>query len=86
MQVNDGKPHRPDEKARPKAASPPRPHCELLSGQKLLGNGIVVGMNNKHQLVTEKSYGFRDGETRKIALYHTFGDLPTPPQTDRFVR
>lgn len=67
-----------------------RAHRDLIlnyfRAKKLLSNGIVEGMNNKLKLVTRKSYGFRAAEILKIALYHTLGDLPTPPQTHRFVR
>lgn len=67
-----------------------RNHRDLIlnyfRAKKQLSSGIVEGMNNKLKLVTRKSYGFRAAETLKIALYHTLGDLPTPPQTHRFVR
>ena len=67
-----------------------RNHRDLIlnyfRAKKQLSSGIVEGMNNKLKLVTRKSYGFRSAETLKIALYHTLGDLPTPPQTHRFVR
>lgn len=72
-----------------KVAKTLRKHRNLIlnyfRAKKLLSNGIVEGMNNKLKLVTRKSYGFRSAETLKIALYHTLGDLPTPPQPHRFV-
>ncbi len=78
--------YRPDETIGPNAAA----HRDLIvhtfRAKKLLSNGIVEGMNNKLKLVTRKSYGFRHEETLKIALYHTLDDLPTSPQTHRFVR
>lgn len=67
-----------------------RNHRDLIlnyfRAKKQLNSGIVEGMNNKLKLATRKSYGFRSAETLKTALYHTLGDLPTPPQTHRFVR
>ena len=67
-----------------------RSHRNLIlnyfRAKKQLSNGIVEGFNNKLKLVTRKSYGFRSTETLKIALFHTLGNLPTPPQTHRFVR
>lgn len=67
-----------------------RGHRDLIlnyfRAKKQLSSGIVEGMNNKLKVVTRKSYGFKSPEILKIALYHALGDLPTPPQTHRFVK
>ena len=46
--------------------------------------GAVEGLNNKVQLVTRKSYGFRTARVAKLALYHNLGRLPEPNHTHRF--
>ena len=47
-------------------------------------SGVVEGLNRKINLVTRKSYGFREFETLKLALFHTLGALPEPVSTHRF--
>jgi transposase len=49
-----------------------------------LSSGIVEGLNNKAKVTTRKSYGFKNPEIKKIALYHALGDLPVPEFTHRF--
>jgi len=46
--------------------------------------GAVEGLNNKAKVTCRKSYGFRNYEVLKIALYHTLGHLPEPEETHRF--
>ncbi|QDU63702.1 Transposase [Planctomycetes bacterium Pan216] len=46
--------------------------------------GAVEGMNLKVKLTTRRSYGFRDPNTLKYALYHNLGNLPEPPSTHKF--
>ena len=46
--------------------------------------GAVEGLNNKEKVVMRKSYGFRTFKVAEIALYHTMGGLPEPPDTHRF--
>jgi len=46
--------------------------------------GAVEGLNNKAKTTSKKSYGFRNYEVAKIALFHTLGDLPEPNFTHRF--
>ena len=55
-----------------------------FKAKKQFSSGIVEGMNRKINLVTRKSYGFRNYETLKIALFLTMGDLPEPECTHRF--
>jgi transposase len=55
-----------------------------FKAHKQYSSGIVEGMNRKINLVTRKSYGFRNYETLKIALFHTMGGLPEPEFTHRF--
>ena len=52
--------------------------------KKEFSSGIVEGLNNKVKLTMRKSYGFREYESIKVALYHTLGRLPEPPLTHRF--
>jgi transposase len=52
--------------------------------KKVYSSGAVEGMNRKINLVTRKSYGFRNYEVLKIALFHTLGHLPEPESTHRF--
>jgi transposase len=65
-----------------------RRHEPLLmnyfKAKKAFSSGAVEGLNRKINLVTRKSYGFRNFEIMKIALYHTMGQLPEPPLTHRF--
>jgi len=49
-----------------------------------LSSGIVEGFNTKAKLTTRKSYGFKNPELQKTALYHALGDLPVPEWTHRF--
>jgi transposase len=46
--------------------------------------GAVEGMNLKVKLTTRRSYGFRQPNTLKYALYHNLGQLPEPKLTHRF--
>ena len=66
-----------------------RSHQELIlnyfRAKKEFSSGIVEGFNNKAKLTIRKSYGFRSDKLRKIALYHTLGNLPVPEITHRFV-
>lgn len=65
-----------------------RRHEPLLmnyfKAKKAFSSGAVEGLNRKINLVTRKSYGFRNFEVMKIALFHTMGDLPEPESTHRF--
>jgi len=38
----------------------------------------------KAKVTARKSYGFKNPEIQKIALYHGLGDLPVPEWTHRF--
>jgi transposase len=49
-----------------------------------LSSGIVEAMNNTAKLTIRKSYGFRQYETLKYALYHKLGELPVPKFTHEF--
>ncbi len=55
-----------------------------FKAQKQYSSGIVEGLNRKINLVTRKSYGFRNYEVLKIALFLTMGELPEPKFTHRF--
>ena len=55
-----------------------------FKAKKEFSSGIVEGLNNKVKLTMRKSYGFREYESIKVALYHTLGRLPEPPITHRF--
>ncbi len=55
-----------------------------FKAKKLYSSGAVEGMNRKINLITRKSYGHRNLEVLKIALFHTLGDLPEPNRTHRF--
>lgn len=63
-------------------------HRELLlnyfRAKKELSSAVVEGLNNKVRVVTRRSYGFRELETLKIALFHTLGCLPEPELAHRF--
>ena len=65
-----------------------RRHEELIlnwfRAGKAYSSGVVEGLNRKVNLVTRRAYGYRSQETLEIALFHTLGDLPTPPFTHRF--
>ena len=66
-----------------------RRHQELIlnyfKARKEFSSGIVEGFNNKAKLTIRRSYGFRSDKLRKVALYHTLGNLPIPEITHRFV-
>jgi len=47
-------------------------------------SGPVEGLNNRVKLTMRKSYGFRELDVLKIALYHQLGRLPEPKSTHRF--
>lgn len=55
-----------------------------FEAKKTYSSGAVEGMNRKINLITRKSYGFRNYEVLKIALFHTLGDLPEPERFHRF--
>lgn len=65
-----------------------RRHEALLmnyfKAKKAFSSGAVEGLNRKINRVTRKSYGFRNFDVMKIALYHTMGRLPEPPLTHEF--
>jgi len=65
-----------------------RRHETLLmnyfKAKKAFSSGAVEGLNRKINLVTRKSYGFRNFDVMKIALYHTMGGLPEPSITHEF--
>ena len=65
-----------------------RRHETLLmnyfKAKKAFSSGAVEGLNRKINRVTRKSYGFRNVDVMKIALYHTMGRLPEPPLTHEF--
>ena len=65
-----------------------RGHEDLIlnwfEAKKLYSSGAVEGMNRRINLVTRKSYGYRNYEVLKIALFHTLGRLPEPERTHRF--
>ncbi len=47
-------------------------------------SGPVEGLNNRVKLTMRKSYGFRELDVLKIALFHQLGGLPEPKSTHRF--
>jgi len=65
-----------------------RSHEDLIlnwfEAKKQYSGGVVEGMNRKINLVTRKSYGFRQFEVLQVALFHTLGGLPEPERTHRF--
>lgn len=71
-----------------KLAGTLREHEELLlnwfRAKGLISAGIVEGFNNKAKLTMRKSYGFRNPETLKTALYHSLGNLPEQKLTHEF--
>ena len=50
----------------------------------LVSAGAVEGLNNKVNLVTRKSCGFRTEKVSKLALLHNLGQLPEPIRTHKF--
>ena len=71
-----------------KEAQTIRRHKSLIlnyfRAKKVYSSGVVEGLNNKVKVTTRRSYGFREYETIKIALYHQLGKFPEPPSTHRF--
>lgn len=71
-----------------KAARTLRTHRELLlnwfHAKGTISAGMVEGFNNKAKLTMRKSYGFRQYETIKLALYHQLGNLPEPESAHKF--
>lgn len=65
-----------------------RNHEDLIlnwfRAKKEYSSGVVEGLNRKVNLITRKSYGFRNVEVLKIALFHTLGGLPEPETTHKF--
>lgn len=65
-----------------------RAHEDLImnwfEAKKQFSSGAVEGMNRKVNLITRKSYGYRNYEVLKISLFHTIGHLPEPEHTHRF--
>jgi len=63
-------------------------HEELLMNwfraEKKYSSGVVDGLNRRVNLVTRKSYGFKNYEILKLALFHTMGRLPEPEMTHRY--
>lgn len=47
-------------------------------------SGVIEAMNNTAKLTMRKSYGFRQYETLKYALFHKLGGLPLPKSTHEF--
>jgi transposase len=45
-----------------------------------LSSGAVEGMNLKAKLTMRKAYGFRTIKCLQIALFHSLGKLPEPPE------
>ena len=65
-----------------------RNHQPLLmnwfKAKKAFSSGVVEGLNRKINLVTRKSYGFKNYKVLEIALFHTMGNLPDPEIPHRF--
>ena len=65
-----------------------RNHQPLLmnwfKAKKAFSSGVVEGLNRKINLVTRKSYGFKNYKVLEIALFHTMGSLPEPESPHRF--
>ena len=65
-----------------------RAHRELLlnwfRAKGSISSGPVEGFNNKAKLTTRKAYGFRTFRAVEVALYHSLGGLPEPPDAHRF--
>lgn len=65
-----------------------RNHEDLIlnwfRAKKEYSSGVIEGLNRKVNLITRKSYGFRNVEILKTALFHVLGDLPEPETTHRF--
>lgn len=71
-----------------KVAKMLRKHKPLIMNwfkvQGKLSSGAVEAMNNNAKVTMRKSYGFRQYETLKYALYHRLGALPLPDLTHKF--
>jgi transposase len=71
-----------------KVAKMLRKHKPLIMNwfkvQGKLSSGVVEAMNNNANVTMRKSYGFRQYETLKYALYHKLGALPLPEHTHNF--
>jgi transposase len=71
-----------------KVAKSIRHHKPLIlnwfKAKKAFSSGVVEGLNNKAKVTTRNAYGFRTYRGAEVALYHTLGNLPTPPMTHRF--
>jgi len=71
-----------------KVAKMLRKHKPLIMNwfkvQGKLSSGVVEAMNNNAKVTMRKSYGFRQYETLKYALYHKLGALPLPKTTHEF--
>jgi hypothetical protein len=52
--------------------------------QGKLSSGVVEALNDNAKVTIGKSYGFRQYETLKYALYHKLGNLPLPESTHKF--
>lgn len=65
-----------------------RRHKELLlnyfRAKNTYSSGVVEGLNNRVKVTIRKSYGFKQLDVLKIALYHQLGDLPEPSSTHKF--
>ena len=49
-----------------------------------LSSGPVEGLNNKAKVAIRISYGFKEYDVLKMALFHRLGGLPEPLFTHRF--
>lgn len=71
-----------------KVAKSLRNHRGLIlnwfKAKKAFSSGVVEGLNNKVKVTVRKSYGFREFDVMKVALYHELADLPLPLSTHRF--
>jgi transposase len=71
-----------------KVAKSIRHHKPLIlnwfKAKKAFSSGVVEGLNNKAKVTTRNAYGFRTYRGAEVALYHSLGNLPTPPMTHRF--
>jgi len=65
-----------------------RNHRELIinyfRARKELSSGVVEGFNNKIKTTIKKSYGFRQVDVLKVALYHELAALSLPPASHEF--
>jgi transposase len=55
-----------------------------FKAKKVYSSGTVEGLNRKINLVTRKSYGFKNYKVLEVALFHALGNLPEPETTHRF--